>query len=351
MKRTPRQAVVFGAIDLADALTGELHVSLDQLPDHFSFNEVAEAARKKPRLMHGRRAENMFEYVVASLGKAALIKKEDAGAVTSDDGEVQATDYFVALKDGSRYLVEVKNRRLKKDFQTPVEFNRRYLARLTRYADLKGYPLMIAIYWSNLRQWTINRASDITEPGGGIKVTFMEAFRKNLGPMFGDRLIMAIPPLKCRLWADPQRPREIGDDGMVHFTISKVSFHMGDEEIVDMKERELALYFMFHSKWMERGCIPHMEDGVLVCVEFESGPDEDETVAEQPMQSLGTLAGMISNYYNWLTVTEDREIVRLTPEVQPGSLASGLEEGYRGKVLKLWVFETLAEGHGTLNVT
>lgn len=144
MKRVPRQARTLGAVDLADALTGELRVPLNQLAGRFSFDEATEAARKNPRLMHGRRAENMFEYVVASLGKTALITKEDAGTVTSVDGEVQAPDYFVALKDGTQYLVEVKNRHLK-NFETPVVLNRAYLGRLNRYADLKGYPLMIAL--------------------------------------------------------------------------------------------------------------------------------------------------------------------------------------------------------------
>ncbi len=288
---------------------------------------------------------------MASLGRAALITKEDAGTVTSVDGEVQAPDYFVALKDGGRYLVEVKNRHLK-DFQTPVVLNRAYLGRLNRYADLKGHPLMIAIYWSNLRQWTINKASDITGPDGAIKVSFVDALRQNRGAEFGDRMIMAIPPLRCRLWAaDPHKPRAVGADGMVNFTINDVTFHIGEDEIVDPQERELALYFMFHSSWIERGCAAHMKDGALEYIEYESGPKEDEATPEQPMQSLGTLGGMISNYYNWLTVAEDRKIIRLTPDAQPGNLGSGLEEGFRGKVLKLWVFAIEPNGTGILRAS
>ena len=72
---------------------------------------------------------------------------------------------------------------------------------------------------------------------------------------------------------------------------------------------------------------------------------------EQPMCSLGTLAGMISNYYNWLTVAEDRKIVRLTPNAQPGSLASGLEDGFRGTVLKLWIFSIEPNMTGTLRAS
>lgn len=69
------------------------------------------------------------------------------------------------------------------------------------------------------------------------------------------------------------------------------------------------------------------------------------------MQSLGTLAGMIANYYNWLTVSEQREILRLTPDVQPGRMGSGLEEDFKGSVLKLWVFSSEPGGQGVLKVT
>lgn len=349
VKRLHRSASTLGAVDFADALTRELRVRLDELPGRFSFDAATEAAQQNQRLMYGRRTENMFEYVVASLGKAALITREDSGDVTSAE-EVQAPDYFVTLKDGSRYLIEVKNRRLK-DFQTPVILNRAYLGRLNRYASLKGYPLMIAVYWSNLRQWTINKASEITGPNGSISLSFVEAMRLNHAAAFGDRLIMAIPPLRCRFWADPRKPRTVAEGGLVNLTIGNVTFHTSDAEIVDANERELALYFMFHSSWAERACTASMKDGALEYIEFESGPEQDEPTLEQPMCSLGTLAGMISNYYNWLTVAEDRKIVRLTPNAQPGSLASGLEDGFRGTVLKLWILSIEPNMTGTLRVS
>jgi hypothetical protein len=350
MQRVPRKASIFGAVDLADALASELRVPLSQLAKRFSFDEATEAARSNARLMHGKRTENMFEYVVASLGKADLITKEDMGTATSASGDVQAPDYFVALRDGSRFLVEVKNRHLK-DFQTPVVLNQAYLARLRRYAELKGYPLLIAIYWSNLRQWTINKASDITGPGGSISVTFADALRQNMASVFGDRMLMAKPPLICRLWADTNKPRTIDFEGIVNFTIKEFTFHMDGQVIVDERERELAMYFMFHSSWAEHRCEPFMTGDLLDYIEFESAPTEGTEAPEQPMQSLGTLAGMIANYYNWLTVSEQREILRLTPDVQPGRMGSGLEEDFKGSVLKLWVFSSEPGGQGVLKAT
>ncbi len=209
---------------------------------------------------------------------------------------------------------------------------------MERYSALKGFPLLIAVYWSNVRQWTINRASDIAGPGGSIHLIFQDAIKKNLASRFGDRMLMAIPPLSCRLWADPQKPRSIDSEGNVNFTIGNVTFYMGDEEILEQRERELALYFMFHSRWAERRCEAQEAGGSLEYIEFESGPEDDHVTEDQPMQSLGTLAGMISSYYNWLTISQDREIVRLTPGLQPGQMGSGLDDEYRGKVLKAWIF-------------
>jgi hypothetical protein len=70
----PRNARAFGTVDLADAIAAEL--PLNQLAGTFSFDEAAEAAQRNPRLMHGRRVENMFEYVVASPGHAKLISDQ-----------------------------------------------------------------------------------------------------------------------------------------------------------------------------------------------------------------------------------------------------------------------------------
>lgn len=148
---------------------------------------------------------------------------------------------------------------------------------------------------------------------------------------------MPDPPLSCRLWADPLKPRSIDAEGNVVLTIGDVTFYLGGEEILEERERHLAFYFMFHSRWAERRCEAKTSGGVLEYVEYESGPDDNSMIAEQDMQSLGTLSGMIANYYNWLTVSRDWEIVRLTPSVGPGDLGVGLEDGYRGKVLKLGI--------------
>ena len=111
MKRAPRQPTRLGAFELAAEIGHELNVPLDRIGDFFSFDEATKHSLDDMRLLIGRRAEKMFEYVVASLGQAEFIHQEDAAAPIYDGADVQAPDYFVRLKTGERYFVEVKHAR------------------------------------------------------------------------------------------------------------------------------------------------------------------------------------------------------------------------------------------------
>ena len=136
MKRVLRQPSRLGAVDLADEIGQELNLPLNRIGEKFSFSVATQLAIEDQRLMYGRRAEKMFEYVVASLGRAELITPEDVAAPLYAGDEVQAPDYFVALKSGQRFFVEVKlTRAIKTD--APVSFSKNYLSRLKRYAHLE----------------------------------------------------------------------------------------------------------------------------------------------------------------------------------------------------------------------
>jgi hypothetical protein len=50
----------------------------------------------------------MFGYVVAALGRASLVKEEDAGELYVRDPDVRPPDFLVVLEAGSSFLVEVK---------------------------------------------------------------------------------------------------------------------------------------------------------------------------------------------------------------------------------------------------
>jgi hypothetical protein len=335
MKRVPRQPSRFGAIDFADELGREFNLPLGSLSERFSFEEATDVARRNTLLMYGRRVERMFEYVVASLGQADLITTEDSGSAAYAGVEVQAPDYFVSLKSGGRFLIEVKNAQLK-NFETPVTFGFAYLSRLKNYAKRKGYPLLIAVYWNGLKRWTINRVEDFETKNGTINLRFAEAMQRSIAGEFGDRTVAAVPPLTCRIYADPDRPSSIQDGDQATFTISRLSFYSEGREIVSEQERQVAFYLMFHSDWQEQKPVANMDGDRIKYVEIEA-TQENERQVGQEFEMLGTLAGMISSYYKWLTTAND-EIVRLTPHLDPGELAPGIDDTYRGDALRLWQF-------------
>ena len=337
MQRVKRQPSRFGAVDLADQLGREFNLPLDRLSEKFSFEAAAKLARQDRSLMYGRRAERMFEYVVASLGKADLITAEDAAAPLYAGVEVQAPDYFVSLKTGEKFFVEVKNTE-PKTIHTPVTFGYAYLSRLKHYAKLKGHPLVIAIYWNDLRTWTINKVENFETKNGTIILRFLDAYQRSIAGDFGDRMVAAVPPLVCRIHADPDRPSSIGENDQASFTISALSFFTEHKEILNERERQIAFYLMFHSTWDQETPTATMDGDRLAYVEIAARQAGEKSV-EQVFESLGTLAGMISSYYKWLTTTGD-EIVRLTPQLEPAALAPGFDDAYRSEFLRLWQFQT-----------
>lgn len=338
MKRVKRKPSRFDVVDLADHVGREFNLPLARLGERFSFDEAAKLAREDRSLMYGRRAERMFEYVVASLGKADLITTEDAAAPLYAGLEVQAPDYFVSLKAGQKFFVEVKNT-APKSIHTPVTFGHAYLSRLKRYAKLKGHPLLIAVYWNGLRIWTINKVEDFETEKGTIILRFLDAYQRSIAGDFGDRMVAAVPPLICRIHADPDRPSSICESDQARFTISALSFLTEQREILNERERQIAFYLMFHSTWEDDAPVATMEGERVKYVEI-AARQAGQKSPEQEFEGLGTLAGMISSYYKWLTTTDD-EIVRLTPQLEPADLAPGFDDSFRGEFLRLWQFQTV----------
>lgn len=335
MKRVTRQPTRFGALDLAADIGREFNLPLNRISEVFSFNEATKLGTEDMRLLIGRRAEKMFEYMVASLGQAELIVPEDTTAPLYSGDDVQAPDYFVALKTGGRYFVEVKHARTE-TFNQPVTFSKNYLARLKRYAYLKGHSLTIAVYWQSLSQWTINKIEDLETPRGTINLRFPDALQKNIAGTFGDRLIGVVPPLVCRIHAKPECPSSISPDGVANFIIGAISFYSEGREILCNLERQVAFYLIFHSTWEEHGPIANMDGDRVDFIEFFSQPlGRNEA---QEFEIIGSTAGMVSRHFEWLT-TADERIVRLTPQLTPSEMAPAFDDSYRGEILRMWLFQ------------
>jgi hypothetical protein len=334
VKRAPRQPTRLGAFELAAEIGHELNVPLDRIGDLFSFDEATKHSLDDMRLLIGRRAEKMFEYVVASLGQAEFIQQEDAAAPIYDGADVQAPDYFVRLKTGERYLVEVKHAR-KETFNEPVTFSRNYLARLKRYAYIKGHPLAIAVYWQSIGQWTINKAEDFETPKGTINLRFPDALQRSIAGAFGDRMIGVVPPLVCRIHAKSDCPSSISEEGVAHFIIGGISFYSEGREILSELERQVALYLLFHARLNEHDPVATMDGDKVDFVDLVAQPAN--RTEDQEFELIGSTAGMVSRHFEWLT-TADERIVRLTPNLMPSDMSPAFDDSYKGEFLRMWLF-------------
>lgn len=344
MKRVARQPTRLGAFDLAAEIGQEFNLPLSRVCEVFSFKEATKLGIKDMRLLIGRRAEKIFEYVVASLGQAELIHQEDTAAPLYDGAEVQAPDYFVALKSGEKYFVEVKHTRMK-NFNQTVTFSKKYLARLKRYAYLKGHPLTIAVYWQTVGQWTINKVEDLETPNGTINLRFPDALHRTIAGDFGDRMIGIVPPLVCRIHAKPDCPSGINEDGVVRFSIGALSFYSEGREILSDLERQVAFYLIFHSTLEESTPVVSMDGDKVDFVEFSA--QSPERSDEQEFEFVGSTAGMVSRHFEWLT-TADASIVRLTPQLTPSEMAPAFNDSYKGEFLRMWILQLRPNYHSFL---
>lgn len=82
INRQPRDPEKFDVLDLFDAIGRNKKYVLGDEKDEAAFVDIisnALSVNKTPTMIYGRRVEAMFAYMAASLGKCALVKKEDAG--------------------------------------------------------------------------------------------------------------------------------------------------------------------------------------------------------------------------------------------------------------------------------
>lgn len=303
MKRIDRNPERFEVIDLFEAMARKRGLKLNDPSSHKSFidsvSNSLNSSKDNPIILHGRRVESMFEYVVAGLGNSILIKREDSAD----------PKYRFLLKSS-------------------------YLSALSKYATIFGRDLYIAIFWSRLRKWTLIRPASLilTERPS---ISFLEAFKKNEMSLLGDAMVGTTPPLSLRIVADPSKPRDGAQDGECIFTIGSVDLYCNGMRIEESLEQTLAFYFMLNSDWHVEDAKAKLEGDLLEYLEYVAEPQEP--VPNQGFQILGFLSEMISRSYNDITA-ESGEIQQLSPSAAPGSLGIAIPKGYKGKHFPLWIF-------------
>lgn len=185
---------------------------------------VAEGVR---RLNIGLPAEDEFSVVCAWLGKCQILHKLDQQQVPiASRQEFQVPDLLAKFStQGTKtpVLIEVKSKQDK-----ILSFRPDYLQRLKNYAEMLGFPLLIA--WKRHKLWTLFEVRHLQKANKNFNISFETAMRENLlGALAGDvaYIIGAGAGLHLRFRKDKLvRQEEAGGSLTEHWimTIDDVAF-------------------------------------------------------------------------------------------------------------------------------
>lgn len=337
MKRIPRAPERFEVLELFTSLGTHHGFTVPDKGSHDEFvrriAQSLDASSKNPALLHGQRVQAMFGYVVASLGRAVLIKEEDSGEIYVSDPEIRVPDFHVVLEDGSGFLVEVKN--CHNDPHEPFTCKGSYLVALSKYASIVSRPLRLAVYWSRANIWTLISAQHLPRMNGDVVLEFSKALKMNEMAELGDLQVATTPPLVLRVITDPAKPRRFDETGHVKFTIGGIEFYCHGRRIEKEEERNLAFYFMLYGNWESQEPDAHVDNGELNSIDFPVAHPAPSP--PQGFEIIGSISGMISRRFNDLTAPEG-SIERIVPSREPGSLGVVIPRDYKGEQLPLWRF-------------
>lgn len=285
-------------------------------------------------LIHGQRAETMFGAMLVSLDEYALLKSEDSGTAYPSDKFI-VPDFRVVLKDGVQWLIEVKNVYIADaSRQERRLMTRDYREKLAAYAAATGGQLKLAIYWAKWRIWTLVSPEKLVDANGDVTLSMSEALKVNEMGRLGDRMIGTKPPLRIRLFADPEKTSLVAPDGTVNITIGGAKIFCDQAEIVDPIEQEIAWMFMNYGQWEEAESEVKLDGDKLIYIEFRWEPAARQN---EGFEIVGTLSRMFAQYF-LETTTKDREVIQLQAPMRPGWFAPLVANDYRPKELPLWRF-------------
>ena len=285
-------------------------------------------------LMHGQRAQAMFEAMLVSMGAFRMLKLEDNGRVHSD-GSYVAPDFRVVLCDGEQWLIEVKNIYIPDPRQQSRRIMKKaYLEKLEKYSHETGGKLKLAVYWAKWHIWTLVSPDHFADGDENVTLDLLTAVKANELGRLGDRMIGTKPPLKFRLLADLTHPISEPGDGSIGFIIGDVQLFCGEQEISDPTERRIAWTFMLYGDWGDTEPEIVTDGEVVIGVEYQWWPLQRQN---QGYEIIGTLSQIFTRYYSELTV-EGQDIVQLHAPQRPGWFSPLVELAHEKKSLPLWVF-------------
>lgn len=305
-----------------DAFTDSVHASLT-------------TAIESDAWLHGQRTQKMFEALLVSLGQCALLKTEDSGLV-HPQGKYIAPDFRVVLKDGTQWLIEVKNVYDADPSRQRFRCQDGYLQKLQDYSSLTGCPLKIALYWARWSIWTLIDPSDLQLRDGKQTIDMFRAAQINEFGHLGDRTVGTEPPLKLRLFADPSKARSIETNGEARLTVLRAGLFSADRELTDPLDQEIAWMFMQYGEWVCSTPKAVFADGELQGIDYVFEPSERPN-RRQRFEIVGTLSRVFSQYYASKTLN-DAGVVHTEAPLVPDWFAPLTSDGHLGRELPLWLF-------------
>lgn len=337
MKRMERNAEKFETLDLFTAVARAKGLRLDQVADVNQFAasvvESLKASQANESLLHGKRIEALFAYVVGALGLCKMIKVEDAGEVFVKGPPVQAPDYRLVLDNGTHWLVEVKNfhsSSLSKRFILKKE----YFEKLERYAALHAVPLKIAVYFSAANRWTLLSPKAFEVSHKGLEISFVSAIAKNEMSELGDVFISTLPELRLELMGSEDEANQLDESGQAKITFRTAKIFCAGVELLAELDQRIAFYLMRFGRWSGTAEAV-VKNGKLLGLMFRCSTDE--VYEGQRFASIGELSSMVSEAYAEHTVADGHPIA-LDATVDPESFALAIPSGYNSDRLPLWRF-------------
>ncbi|MBB2684878.1 hypothetical protein N2597_29085 (plasmid) [Rhizobium sophoriradicis] len=314
LPESPKKAFDLLAAVASFARKNDIKLNDPALVDHFMADAAPHLreALADPTLIHGSRAERLFEATVLSLGQFKLLKAEDVGRVHAAE-TLRAPDFRIVLHDGGQWLVEVKNVRSTDPFKQELRMSRKYLKSMLAYADAVGTPLKFAIYWSAWRFWSVISPERFRTSSGGLRISMQEAMLASEFERLGEKLIMTKPPLRLVLAAATDMPRSVSDEGLANFMIAAAKIYSRNVELTDPKDRKLAQVLLFYGEWEVKGPIALMEGDRIAGVEFVANPVEP---THQGWEAIGMASRIFSSFYANQTVEGD-QVTQLDGEPAP----------------------------------
>lgn len=295
--------------------------------------QAIDRALKDPILLQGQRAEAMFEALVVSLGEILLVKPEDGGRVFASE-KMQPPDFRIVLKDGTNWLVEVKNVYERNAFrQRRRLLTCNYRKCLDRYTAATGGTLKLAVFWARWSTWTLVDPEKLAPGGGDLTLDMMNALKMSELASLGDELIGMRAPLLLRLTMDPERTSPIAPDGTAHLTIGKAQLFCDGLELSDRSDQQIAWTVMQYGDWETEEPRAVVDGDRLIALEFECAPRES---TNQGFESAGFLSRMFARYYADQTI-KNGEVVRVAAPAQPGWFGALRHKGGDGR-MPVWRF-------------